>query len=367
MSQLARTSKQPVEFWRQGANPVPGARIGEIARQLEDAGWDGLAVGEAHGILPDPYTVLAVAAVATTRLKVGTAVAIPIRHPILAADAMATLQGLSRGRAVFGIGRGDGGVKVLQQAPMKVAEFEVYLSRIQGYLRREVVDIDGSASAMGRLYDIDPSMDVPKPPLDVAATGPKTIELAARQAESISFSVGANTERLQHSLGLARAACVAAGRDFDSLQVGCYTQMAVIDGPSDPALEAIRGLAITHARFSGFEPTSVTADVDVAEHGQYRHAVETMEKVLRNPTGGIVRAEGAEPGELTFYPHEAASEDLIRQFAIVGDAEYCVRRLQALVDVGLDRIWIGTKGVGVDLHERNALRIGREVLPLIKR
>ncbi|TMF86235.1 MAG: LLM class flavin-dependent oxidoreductase [Chloroflexi bacterium] len=362
-----RRPKQLVEFFRQGANPVPGAGTGEIAKQLEDAGWDGLAVGEAHGILPDPYAVLAVAAAATTRLKVATAVAIPIRHPMLAADAMATVQGLSNGRAVFGIGRGDGGVKVLQQAPMRVADFEVYISRIQGYLRREIVDIEGNVSAMGRLYDIDPSLDVPKPPLDVAATGPKTIELAARRAESISFSVGASADRLRHSIEQARAACEADGREFGELALGCYIQMAVVDRPDDPALEAIRGLAITHARFSGFEPKSVSADVDAAEHGQYRHAVETMEKVLRNPAGGIVRGEGAEPGELTFYPREAASEELIRQFAIVGDAEYCAERLQELVDVGLDRIWIGTKGVGVDLHERNALRIGREVLPHIRR
>ena len=357
-----------VEFWRQGANPVPSADTAEIAKRLEDAGWDGLAVGEAHGILPDPYAVLAVAAAGTTRLKVGTAVAIPIRHPMLAADAMATLQGLSRGRALFSVGRGDGGVKVLQLSPMKVADFETYLSRIQAYLRQEVVEIDGNASSMSRLYAIDPSLDLPKVPIDVAATGPRTIEVAARQAESVSFSVGADPTRLRHSIALTRQACEAAGRDFAELQLGCYIQMAVTDGTRGDAMrEAIRGLTITHARFSGFEPASVSQDVDAARHSEYRHAVETMEKVLRAPSGGIVRPEGAEPGELTFYPQEAASDDLIDQFAIIGPAEYCARRLQELVDIGLDRIWIGTKGVGVDIHERNALRIGREVIPLIRR
>src|SRR5438874_2438746 len=132
--QPARTPINRVEFWRQGANPVPSSDTADIARRLEAAGWDGLAVGEAHGILPDPYAVLAVAATATTRLKVGTAVAVPLRHPILAADAMATLQGLSRGRALFSLGRGDGAVKVLQMSPMKVADFESYVSRIQAYL-----------------------------------------------------------------------------------------------------------------------------------------------------------------------------------------------------------------------------------------
>src|SRR5205085_5382501 len=51
-----------VEFWRMGATPVPSAEIDRLARAFEDAGWDGLAVGEAHGLIPDPYVVLAVAA-----------------------------------------------------------------------------------------------------------------------------------------------------------------------------------------------------------------------------------------------------------------------------------------------------------------
>ena len=69
------------EFWRMGATPVPVREIGRFAQEFEASGWDGLAVGEAHGLLPDPYTTLAVAAAATTTLKVGTAVAVPLRHP----------------------------------------------------------------------------------------------------------------------------------------------------------------------------------------------------------------------------------------------------------------------------------------------
>ena len=107
----------------------------------------------------------------------------------------------------------------------------------------------------------------------------------ARLADSISFSVGASPERLRHSIEQVRRACAEAGRDFDELELGSYTQMAVVDGPDDPAREAIRGLTITHARFSGFEPTTVTADVGRAEHGEYRHAVETMElPTLPRPT-----------------------------------------------------------------------------------
>src|SRR3954452_17228260 len=138
----------PAEFWRMGATPVPVTAIGDHARRMEADGWDGLAVGEAHGLLPDPYVTLGLAAAATTTIKVGTAVAVPLRHPMLAAGAMATVQGIAEGRAGFSIGRGDGAMKVLQRKAMPVARFEAYLRRLQGFLRGEDVDMDGAVASM---------------------------------------------------------------------------------------------------------------------------------------------------------------------------------------------------------------------------
>ena len=355
----------PVEFWRMGATPVPVTRIAEFARAFEAAGWDGLAIGEAHGLLPDPYAALGVAAAATTTLKLGTAVAVPLRHPLLAASAMATVQSLSGGRARFCLGRGDGAVKVLQQKPMAVAQFDEYLRLLQGYLGRDVVEIDGIPSTMTRQDDIDPSIALAKPPVDVAATGPKTLELAARSADGVSFSVGAGLDRLRNSINLAHGACRAAGRDVADLELGCYVQVALTDGADDSAREAIRGLVVTHARFSGFE-AKPSDDVVAQEHAQYRTAVETMEAVYRDPRGGVARVEGGAPGEIDFYPREAGADELIDQFAIAGPAEYCAQRLREIADLGIARIYIGTRAVGVDLAERNAERIGREVLPLVR-
>jgi 5,10-methylenetetrahydromethanopterin reductase len=353
------------EFWRMGATPVPVSEIGRFAREFEASGWDGFAVGEAHGLLPDPYPTLAVAAAATTTLKVGTAVAVPLRHPLLAAGAMATLQGLSHGRARFCLGRGDGAMKVLRKKPMKVAEFEQYLARLQGFLRRVNVDLEDVPVSMARLDDIDPSLGAERPRVDVAATGPKTIETAARLADGISFSVGADSDRLSNAIRSAQDVCEAAGRDPDTLDFGCFVQVALTDESDDTAREAIRGLVVTHARFSGFEATA-TADVAEAQHDQYRNAVAVMEDIYHAERGGVTRTPGGAPGEIDFYPREAGPDDLIDQFGIAGSPEYCAARLREIMELGIARIYIGTRAVGVDLAERNAERIGREVLPLLR-
>jgi 5,10-methylenetetrahydromethanopterin reductase len=284
---------------------------------------------------------------------------------LLAAGAMSTVQAISGGRARFCLGRGDGAVKVLQQKPMPVASFDASLRRLQGYLRRDVVEIDEIASTLARQDDLDPSLAVAKPPVDVAATGPKTLEIAARAADGVSFSVGADLDRLRSSIVAAHDACRDAGRDVEQLELGCYVQVAVTGPDDDSAREAIRGLVVTHARFSGFEPKA-SAGVAASDHASYRTAVETMETVYRNPRGGVARVDGGAPGEIDFYPREAGADDLIDQFAIAGPAEYCAERLREIAALGIRRIYIGTRAVGVDLAERNAERIGRDVLPLVR-
>jgi 5,10-methylenetetrahydromethanopterin reductase len=342
------------QFWRMGATPVPSTGIGELARRLEAGGWDGLALGEAHGLLPDPYVVLGVAATATTGLKLGTSVAVPLRHPLLAADAMATVQAFSGGRARFVIGRGDGAMKVLQQGPMPVARFEDYLRALQGFLRREDVQMNGAVSSMSRLADIDPSLAAPKPEVAVAATGPRMIEVAARWADGIDFSVGADLDRLRSSIALAHEACERAGRDPASLSLGCYLQIAVTSddaAASARAREAVRGLVITHARFSGNFSSRAAA---------------VMEPVLSATRGGVTRAAGGRPGELDFYPREALEDKRVDGFGIIGPPEECVERLAEICDLGLANVYIGTRSVGVDLAEENTLRVGREVLSRIR-
>jgi 5,10-methylenetetrahydromethanopterin reductase len=340
-----------------GATPVPSSEIGRFAREFEAEGWDGLAVGEAHGLLPDPYSVLAAAAAATTTLKLGTAVAVPLRPPLLAASAMATLHGLSGGRAAFSLGRGDGAMKVLGRTPMRVGEFETYVDELQGFLRR--------GGAMSRLDDLDPSLALPKPSLNIAATGPRTIDVAVRLADGVSFSLGADVQRLSRALELVRERCALAGRDPDALAIGCYVQVAVTDDGDSSAREAIRGLVVTHARFSGFE-ASPTADVAGVDHGRYRRAVETMEAVYASSRGGVARTAGGVPGEVDFYPREAGADELIDSFAIAGPAAYCAERLREIVALGFTRVYIGTRAVGVDLREENSRRIGVEVLPLLR-
>ena len=82
--------------------PLDLATVGQRAALLEALGYDGLVVEETK---EDPYVVLGLAAQATTRLKIGTAVAMAFpRSPTVSALSAWTLQRLSGGRFTLGLG-----------------------------------------------------------------------------------------------------------------------------------------------------------------------------------------------------------------------------------------------------------------------
>src|SRR5262245_18098533 len=100
----ADTHDRPgVEFWRHGGWHSPLSSSGEYAARLEELGWDGIAVGENPSDYPDPYVCLALAAASTKRIKLGSGVLVPIRHPLQAAAAMASIHAVSGGRTQFSL------------------------------------------------------------------------------------------------------------------------------------------------------------------------------------------------------------------------------------------------------------------------
>ena len=219
---------------------------------------------------------------------------------------------------------------------------------------------------MARLDDIDPSLGVERPRVDVAATGPKTIETAARLADGISFSVGADIGRLTNAIR-SRAGRLQGGRQGP----GNAGVRLLRPGGANRRVRRQRAGGDTRA---GCDSRAVLGLRGEADRGrsrrtstiEYRNAVTVMEDIYHAERGGVTRTPGGEPGEIDFYPREAGADDLIDQFGIAGPAEYCAARLREIMALGVARIYIGTRAVGVDLAERNADRIGREVLPLLR-
>src|SRR5262252_4687692 len=220
----------------------------QLARMAESLGFDSLVFADTQNITPEVWGQLMLAARDTERIELGTGVTNPgTRDVAVTASAALALQVESEGRAVCGIGRGDSSLAKVGRTPVPIDEFERYVERLQRYLRGEEVDRDGTSSRLE--WHADAS--VPKVPLEIAATGRRVIELAARHAERIVFAVGADEERLARSIEVARRAAAASGRDPDRLRLGAWVN-AVLHPDVAAARAAVRGGLSVFAHFSGF-------------------------------------------------------------------------------------------------------------------
>ncbi len=85
--------------------------IHQRARRAEELGYDGIFIGESHLSTIDSFQTLATCAMLTQRVLLGIAVTnMVFRHPTVLAGAAASLNEISKGRAILGVGTGDGPV-----------------------------------------------------------------------------------------------------------------------------------------------------------------------------------------------------------------------------------------------------------------
>jgi 5,10-methylenetetrahydromethanopterin reductase len=334
-----------VELWM-GTFPASG-RAAAVAEMAEADGWDGLALTDSQNLAGDTFAALTLAAHVTSRIKLATGATNPAtRHPAVVASAIATVQAESNGRAVLGIARGDSALAYLGRKPIPLSEFRRSLEQIQTYLRGEAVDLDGYSSRLEWLA----REGWPKVPMSVAATGPKVIGIAARVADRITFSVGADPERLRGVIDLARQA--RAGTGLPPLSLGAYVN-AVAHPDRQRARELVRGRMGVYARFSTMHsnvldslsaPDRAVADRLAANYDMQAHATS-----------------GAR--------HESAlDDDFVDRFGIVGPSEHVAERLRELVGLGLDHFVIVGHGrdVSPELLAESSHRFGQEVIPLVK-
>jgi 5,10-methylenetetrahydromethanopterin reductase len=350
-----------VQVWTNGAG-MPEAFV-RRAQRAEAAGFDGITIVDSQNLSGDCYVALALAATATTRIRLGTGVTNPFtRHPAVTAGAIATVQAVSGGRAHLGIGRGDSALAHLGYAPAPPAVLAGYLRKLQGYLAGAEVPFD-EAGDLGRLrLASQPTASrigwirpgrYPKVPVDVAATGPRVIAIGAVHGDMVSLAVGADPARVRWGIETARAARAAAGLDPDALRLGAYVNVVVHDDPETARRLGEGGLSV-FARFSAMHGRAVgPSSAEGRRVLEQVHAAYDMTRHTRSHTPQAASLTSA-------FAHE---------YGVFGPPHHCVERLRALVALGIGRLVVvgPARDAAPAERERAEERFATEVMPALQR
>jgi len=183
-----------------------------MGHAAEELGYAGIWVADSHSVMRDAYSILSILAVQTKSLQLATGVTpTGTRHPAVLANSWATLQEVSNGRAICGIGVGESAVHNLGMRPEKLAIFEEKLKVIRGLLKGEKVTYDGS--------EIQMPWSSQEVPLIVASSGPKSLQLAGRVADGVLFQVGSDPKLVQYALDNISKGALESGRKLSDLKL----------------------------------------------------------------------------------------------------------------------------------------------------
>src|SRR5437588_12204465 len=113
----------------------PYTRMIELMQLAERQGFEYAWTYDSHVLWQESIPTLALAAAQTSTIKLGHMVTNPgTREPTVLASAYATLQDISDGRMVMGIGRGDSARRYIGQEPVPVRRFEAALRMIKPFM-----------------------------------------------------------------------------------------------------------------------------------------------------------------------------------------------------------------------------------------
>lgn len=324
--------------------PIPDGMEAH-ASAVEEDGWDGMLFTDTQNLSMDVFGSLYLAASATSRLELGTAVTNLItRHPAIMASAFATLHHVSGGRAHIGVGRGDTALELVGIPPPSANRFEALLENLQAYLQGDSVDVGGFGSRISWL----PLVGESKVPVDVFGSGPRVIDIGARLGDKLTVAVGAEPERVKWAVKTARDARTTAGLDPEALDIGAFVVVGA--GTDERSLdELVRGNASISAHFQRGVTSSLSrSDATVVEqvtghYDNYHHGLEHAAQA------------------------EVIPANFLGRFCVIGSPEECAERLCQLVDLGLSHLVIvgGSRDIDATVRERSDRLVAREVLPAL--
>lgn len=313
------------------------ARVVALTRQAEDAGFTYGWLFDSHVLWLEPYPLLTLMATATERMRLGTCVTNPaVRDPTVTASALATLNLISGGRMVLGIGRGDSSRRVLGKKPTTLADLEEAVQLIRALAEGRPVAYDGEQVQLDWAKD--------RLPVWIAGYGPKALRLAGKIADGVILQF-ADAHLIKWCIGFIHEGAREAGRDPASVQIMAAAPVWVSE---DLALarERVRwfpALVSNHVLdlISRYDPAELPAELTTYvrnRHGyDYRHHAE-------------VGSDNA----------QFVQDEVVDRFCIVGPVAEHARRLRELAEIGVHQFNIylmcGDEEATLDVY-------GREIVP----
>lgn len=333
-----------------------GLRIDQVAdhaRVAEESGFSHFTVVDQQSLCRDMYVMMTIAALNTHRIKIGHGVTQPwTRHPSVTANATATIDELSGGRAFLGIGAGMNAVWTLGVKARPMQELRETVEFIKKFTSGEEAEFKGvkmhSAWIKRRL------------PVYMAATGPMSLQLAGELADGVVI-VGMHPVVIKWKVEQIQKGALKAGRDPAEIDIWARTQIYVANSKEEARREvagytATNCMALYSFLFQRNNPAidDLRERLEQADPGLLEGLLQDIEQV-RDVFDNYMN-------ELTDAPHnELVTQRMIDFNMLTGNAEDICERIHEIGELGINTV----SSVLFGIIDKKAMmqEIGNKIMP----
>ena len=293
---------------------IPNRPLGEYADWVslaDESGFGGVWVADSQNVFRDAFIALTLFSQRTKRMELASGVTNPLtRHPAVLAQSFVTLDEISDGRAVLGIGTGDSSVNTLGKKPASLKYTEHIINVIRKLSNGKSVEFEGK--------EIKVSWPPRNIPIIYACTGPKSLQMVGRVADGALFQVGADPALVRYALKNIEIGAKAAGRDMRDLKLYQRLACAVSDNREQVRTEA-RGYSSVAANtvYTAVPKEDIPEDL-------YRELQHLREQY-----------DYQQHASMDSRQAELVTDRILDAVSIAGTPEEAVSRFQDIVDLGV--------------------------------
>ena len=306
-----------------GIDPTkPVTDIVPYAISAEEHGFDTLWIWDTW-FSTDAFVSLTLAAANTKKIKLANGVAAtPVRHPSMLVSSISTLDNLSGGRAICGIGcGGQATVGRLGMRKARMAEFRKDLQTMKTLFKGEEINQDGA------LYKVDSVRR--DTPVYTASWGPKMLEISGQLADGVVIMSPDYKDVLKLKVDRIKNAAADAGRDPSEVKIVFGITCDYADDPK-PIIDNFKSLAVHYIQRTGYE------DEYPADYRAMLEKVRAEVPVIAYPTGEAPK-------------WELIPDEFVKYHLTVGTQAECLERIKDLMTLEPDEICFAAGFANIEL------------------
>lgn len=347
------------------------SHIGDVdyVVRAEALGFSHAWMADSQMLWSDCYATLALAAHRTSRIKLGTGVAISGTRPApVNAAGIATINALAPGRTFCGVGAGNTALRVMGRPPHRIAEFESYLKTLSPLLKGEeaLYHHEDRAIPIKHIMPDKGFVNFQDPiPLYVSGFGPKSLALAGQYGDGAVLALSSSAEAMTYVWHLLNEGAKRVGRvlgpDSNFYTTALTTMVVLDDGEaidSDRVKAECGAMAMASVHYAydqyrnfGHQPPNAYAEI----WEDYTALLDSYSKVrLHQRIHAGHNCWVLEEEERFLTPR------VLKASSMIGTQDALLQQLHGLRDAGLNQVMILPNfDTRFDVLER----VARDIMP----